>query len=104
MNGTEATQGTHPVELAGHTWYAFDTDQGPWTTPEFPEWEILRAMRADKTPVYMVYAQLVYIGAMTGLDDAADFIAGHPENKAFAPTEHSDDRGGTGSEGTGFTP
>jgi hypothetical protein len=89
MNGTEAAQGTHPVELAGHTWYAFEADKGPWTTPEFPEWEILRAVRADKTPVYMVYAQFVYIGAMTELDDAAAFIAGHPENQAFATTEHN---------------
>jgi hypothetical protein len=95
MNDTEATQGTHPVELAGRTWYAFEADKGPWTTPEFPEWEILRAVRADKTPVYMVYAQLVYLGAMTELDDAAEFIAKHPENKTFAPTEHNGTQGGT---------
>lgn len=44
------------------------------------------ARRQD--PVYMVYAQLVYLAAFPdngGLEDAADFIAKHPENKAFAP-------------------
>lgn len=95
MTDTEATQDTRPVELAGHTWYAFDTDEGPWTTPDFSEWEILRAVRTDKKPVYMVYAQLAYLGATNELDDAAEFIAGHPENKAFATTEHSTAQPGT---------
>lgn len=91
MNGTEQAQGPRPVELAGHTWYAFDTGKGPWTTPEFPEWEILRAVRSDKTPVYMVYAQVVYLAAFPGtggLEDAAAFVAEHPENKAFTATGH----------------
>ena len=95
MNGTQETQDTHPVELAGHTWYAFETGKGPWTTPEFPEWEILRAVRADKKPVYMIYAQLAYIGATTELDDAAGFIAKHPENMAFATTGHTTTQDGT---------
>lgn len=93
MNETNATQDTHPVELAGHTWYAFENSKGPWTTPEFPEWEIIRAVRSDKMPVYMVYAQLVYLAAFPdtdGLEDAAEFVAKHPDNKVFAATKHSD--------------
>jgi hypothetical protein len=92
MNDAEEVHGAEPVELAGHTWYAFESDKGPWTTPDFPEWEILCAVRSDKKPVYMVYAQLVYLAAFPdtdGLEDAAEFVAKHPENKAFATNEHS---------------
>jgi hypothetical protein len=41
----------------------------------------------------MVYAQLVYLAVFPdtgGLEDAAEFVAKHPENKVFATTEHSD--------------
>jgi hypothetical protein len=78
-NGTETiAQPPRKVALSGHIWRTWSLALGPWTSPEFPEWEIIRAVRDGGEIRFMIYGpETEYYGSVPELEKAAVFVAGH---------------------------